>query len=138
MPEMDVGTPYTDRFWTALEEGRFLVQQCGACGEAFFPPAPACPACHDDDVDWEGTDGRGEVYSFTTQHRTPPGIDSPATVGIVELDAGPRLLAPFGSADELSIGRRVELRPAAYEDGFDRGRLADRPFFVAVPLGGSE
>jgi uncharacterized OB-fold protein len=125
---------HTDPFWEALAEDRFLLPVCEACDEAFFPPSPACPHCHATDVEWTETDAEGELYAFTRQHRTAPGVTAPVVLGVVELDAGPRLLARV-DADygALALGDRVALEPRAYPDEVDRGRLADRPFFVAVP-----
>jgi hypothetical protein len=125
---------HTDPFWDALEEGRFLVQRCGDCGEAYFPPAPVCPRCHAAAVTWEETDGTGELHAFTRQHRTAPGVDAPVVLGVVDLDAGPRLLARVDAEyGDLAIGDPVALEARTYEGGVDRGRLEGRPFFVARP-----
>lgn len=122
--------PYTDPFWEALDDGRFLIQECGDCGEAYFPPAPVCPECHGDDVAWVESEARGELYAYTRQHRTAEGFDSPVVLGTVDLAEGPRLLVRMDDDyEDLSIGAAVEIRPVAYEGGADRGRLADRPFF---------
>ncbi|MFB6310604.1 MAG: Zn-ribbon domain-containing OB-fold protein [Salinirussus sp.] len=122
--------PYTDRFWDALSDGRFLLHECSACGHVFFPPMPACPDCHDRDVDWLQSDARGDLYAFTRQHRTAAGFDSPIVLGTVELDEGPRLLARLEADYEtLTIGDRIELRPVEYDGGADRRRLDDHPFF---------
>jgi Predicted nucleic-acid-binding protein containing a Zn-ribbon len=78
--------------------------------------------------------GDGTLYSFTRQHRTAPGFDSPIVMGIVNLDAGPRLLAPVDADyEELTIGQSVRLEPRDYDQGYDRGDHAEDPFFAAVP-----
>lgn len=126
---------HTDPFWDALADDRFLLPVCEACDEHYFPPAPACPRCHATDVGWAETDAEGELYAFTRQHRTAPGVSAPVVLGIVELDAGPRLLARVAADYEaLALGDRVAIEPRAYEDGVDRGRLEGQPFFAAVPL----
>lgn len=125
---------HTDPFWDALADGRFLLQRCAACEEAYFPPAPVCPRCHADDVEWIESDAVGDLYAFTHQQRTAPGVPSPVVLGIVELDDGPRLLARVAADYEaLDIGDRVALEACDYEDDVDRGRLDGRPFFRAVP-----
>lgn len=128
----DLGSS-TDAFWEALDDGRFLIGRCGECGEAFFPPGPACPHCAGE-PGTEESSGRGSLYSFTRLHRTAPGFDQPIVMGIVELDEGPRLLARIAADyEDLELGRAVRIEPCEYDGGLDRGRLADRPFFEAVP-----
>lgn len=123
----------TAAFWSALEEGRFLIGQCSECTETYFPPSAVCPYCAGDGGTVE-SDGEGIVYSFTRLHRTAPGFDQPLVMGLVELDEGPRLLARFAAEfDDLAIGTRVHLRVIEYDGPYDRGRLAGRPFFEAVP-----
>ena len=129
------GSRYTLPFWEALSEGRFLVHRCRECSEAFFPPAPVCPNCGDRDVEWYEASGRGRLHSFTRQHTAPPGFEAPRVVGLVELEAGPRLLAPIGADyDSLSIGAAVEVVPTEYDADYDRGPLAEFPFFEALPV----
>lgn len=124
---------YTDRFWDALADDRFLLGDCADCGDAHFPPAPVCPHCGAE-AGWTEAAGHGELYSFARQHRTPPGFDAPLTIGLVELPEGPRILMRIAADyDDLEIGLAMTVRAREYEGGFDRGRLADAPFFVAAP-----
>jgi uncharacterized OB-fold protein len=128
---------HTDPFWDALAEDRFLLPECVDCGEAHFPPSPVCPHCHARAVEWTESDATGDLYAFTRQHRTAPGAEAPVVLGIVELDAGPRLLTRLDAAyEDLALGDRVAVEARAYEGGVDRGRLADRPFFASVPVDG--
>lgn len=123
----------TAEFWEALDSDRFLVGRCPDCGTTFFPPRALCPYCAAEAKTAESS-RRGRLYSFTRQHRTAPGFDAPLIVGLVELDEGPRVLASIDAEyDALAIGDDVEMQPVAYEGGVDRGRLADAPFFEAVP-----
>ena len=124
--------PTSEPFWDALSDGRFVLPVCADCDEAFFPPAPVCPRCHADAVEWVESDAEGSLYAFTRQHRTAPGVDEPAVIGLVELDDGPRLLARIAADyDALDIGLRVRIHPCAYDGNVDRGRLEDRPFIEA-------
>lgn len=123
----------SEPFWEQLAGGEFRVPECRDCGEAFFPPGPLCPHCGGREFDW--TSGEtGTLYSFTRQHRTAPGFDAPVVMGIVELAAGPRLLAPIAADyDDLTIGQPVRVVPRDYEQDYDREEQSDRPFFAAVP-----
>lgn len=122
----------SDPFWEALADGEFRVPLCSACGEGFFPPAPLCPHCGDRDTEWIAAD-EGRLYSFTRQHRTAPGFDSPVVMGIVELDIGPRLLTPIAAEyDQLAIGQSVQIEPRPYEQEYGRGERGSKPFFAAI------
>ena len=129
---------YTLPFWEALADGRLLVHQCESeCERAFFPPGPACPNCGGRDVDWAEVDPRGQLYSYTRQHVTPPGFDAPLVVGLTELAAGPRLLTPIAADyEELSVGTPVEVVPAEPPGEVNRGELAEYPYFEAIPIDG--
>lgn len=125
---------YTLPFWEALAEDRFLAHRCETCASVFFPPAPVCPACGDGAVEWHEVSPRGTLYSYSRQHATPPGFEAPLVVGLVELEAGPRLLSPVAAAyDSLTIGTAVTLVAVAYQWEYDRGVLADYPYFEARP-----
>lgn len=122
---------YTDPFWDALEEDRFLLHRCRDCEEAFFPPAPVCPRCGRTDVAWVEADGQGRLVSFTRQHVAPPGFEAPLALGIVELVEGPRLLAGLPQDAAPSLDATVELTAVGYDAGYDRGDRSGRPFFAA-------
>lgn len=125
---------YTDPFWKGLDEGEFRVLQCSDCAAVSFPPAPICPRCHSDAVDLTPSEGRGRLVAFTRQHRTAPGIEAPIVIGLLELVEGSRLLvridASYGS---LAIGDTMAIEPWAYDEGIDRGRLTEHPYFRARP-----
>lgn len=129
-----VQTPYTDPFWEALADGDFRIHRCKACQSTYFPPGPVCPHCQSTAVEWEASTGAGTLFSFTRQHATASGFDDQLLVGVVDLDDGPRVLTAIeGSFDDLEIGDRMQLEPTEYTQAFDRERLEDAPFFVAVP-----
>jgi uncharacterized OB-fold protein len=127
---------YTLPFWEGLADGRLLVHRCeSGCGRAFFPPGPVCPHCGSRAVDWAEVDPRGELYSYTRQHVTPPGFDAPLVVGLTELAAGPRLLTPVAAGyEDLAVGAPVEVAPAEPPGDVDRGDLAEYPYLEAVPV----
>jgi uncharacterized protein len=126
-------TPYTDPFWDALEDGRFSIHRCEACGERFFPPGPVCPHCQSTDVEWEEASATGRLFSFTRQHVTAPEFDDGLVTGVVKLEEGPRVLTAIDEPYEaLEIGMRVQIEPTEYVQAFDRGRLEDAPFFIAT------
>lgn len=104
----------TERFWEATCEGRLLVQRCPDCGATQFYPRIVCTDCGALDPDWIEASGRGEVYSYTVNHR--PGARGfgeylPYVVAIVELAEGPRMMA-FMPTDpgDVEVGLPVRVR----------------------------
>lgn len=127
--------PYTRPFWEALEDDAVLIHACERCERRFFPPSPICPHCHATDVEWVETTGRGTLFAFTRTHATAAAFEDELVVGTVELDEGPKLLAPVDEPyPALEIGDPVGIEAAEYDADYHRGWLDEYPFFVARRL----
>lgn len=117
-------------YFEAIAAGRLCVQRCDACATWLAPGQLYCDACGAPDPGWQQVPGDGELYSFVVYHRAfHPDFEQalPWTVGLVELDEGPRLLAPL---KDVGPGRpRVGMRlQAGFEDGAGgQRRLVFRP-----------
>jgi uncharacterized protein len=111
-----VSTPMYQR--TVPQRYRLEGARCKDCAQINFPPKGTCLYCR------KGTEfepvalsGKGSVYSFTllSPAGAPPEfLDQAATreflpVVLVELDEGPRIMAPAADLPEggLAIGMRV-------------------------------
>jgi uncharacterized OB-fold protein len=94
-----------------LGEGRFEIQQCGACGRHFFYPRVTCRYCGSADVHWVRPSGRATVYS-TTVVRQRPENGGDYNVAIVELAEGPRMMTRIEeiAPAEVRIGMAVTPR----------------------------
>ncbi|MEO8248579.1 MAG: Zn-ribbon domain-containing OB-fold protein [Burkholderiales bacterium] len=95
----------------ALDEGRFLIQRCGACSRYVYFPREACPHCGAADLEWAEPSGKGTVYAVTTVRRkADAGGDY--NVSLVDLDEGVRLMSRIANRapDEVRIGQRVIAR----------------------------
>ncbi|HSV58572.1 MAG TPA: OB-fold domain-containing protein [Variovorax sp.] len=99
------------RHQAALNDGRFLIQRCGACGQAVYFPRELCPHCGGAGLAWETPAGTGTVYSVTTVRRKPDA-GGDLNVSLIELDEGVRLMSRVeGLAPaEVRIGQRVRAR----------------------------
>lgn len=99
------------RHQAALDDGRFLIQRCGACGRAVYFPRELCPHCGGAELAWETPAGTGTVYSVTTVRRKPDA-GGDLNVSLVELDEGVRLMSRVeGLAPaQVRIGQRVRAR----------------------------
>ncbi len=125
-------TSFTQPFWEALAQGRFLVTRCARCDHSSFPPKPICPVCWASESTWSEVDTTGQLYSWTRVHAGPAIFDPdlPYAIGIVDLDVGVRLACPLvGDGIAWRCGMAVELATFIYEDG---------PFYSATALGTSK
>src|ERR1700741_2416806 len=81
-------------YWDGLNEGRLLLQQCGACTRIRHYPRPVCDACYSMEVAWVEASGRGRVHSWTVAHHPfHPGFKAelPYIVAIVIPEEGGRM-----------------------------------------------
>ena len=91
-----VPSPSTEFFWTGVKEHQLLLQQCDKCSAYRFPPSPICPECLSSDYTVKPVSGKGTVFTFGVYHRLySPAFeeDLPYTVGMIELEEGPRLVS---------------------------------------------
>lgn len=105
----------TKPYWEGLNEGRLLLQRCGACGKIRHYPRPVCDACYAMEVEWVEASRRGSVHSWTVAHHPfHPGFkrELPYILAIVDLAEGVRLNAQLRGieAGAVRIGLPVEVR----------------------------
>lgn len=117
-PVVDV---WSEPFWAATREGRFLLQRCQDTGKCFHPPAPVSPFTGRPNVEWVESRGEGELFSFVVFHQKYfPGFPTPYPVVMVKLDEGPIFLANLRGAEPsaLQIGQRMRVVFDPENDGF--------------------
>jgi len=123
-------TAFTERFWSALAQGRLETTRCTACGEATFPPKPICPHCWHGEVSWIELGAEGRLYSWTRIHAGPAvfSAELPYAVGVVDLDEGIRLAVRLHDdpGTDWQCDAPVRLVRLDYADG---------PLLAAVPRG---
>jgi uncharacterized OB-fold protein len=108
------GDRFDAGFWEGAAAGELRLQRCAACGHHQLYGRPYCLTCQSDDVAWVAAAGTGTLHSATEVHvQIAEHFDPPYTVGLVELDEGPRLLTFV--ADGVAIGDPVAIgfRPRA-------------------------
>ena len=103
------------RYFAALAEGRFEIQECGDCGRHVFYPREVCPHCSGTRFAWTAPKGTGTVYSTTTVRRKPDA-GGDYDVSVVELDEGVRMMSRVTgiAPDAVKIGMRVRARVAEH------------------------
>lgn len=95
----------------ALEQDRFQIQRCRACGRHVFYPRALCPHCGAADLEWVPASGRGTVYSTTViRRRKEEGGDY--NVALIDLAEGPRMMSRVEGVapTEVKIGMSVTAR----------------------------
>jgi uncharacterized OB-fold protein len=106
---------------------RLVVGRCPACHRLSFPLQEACPYCAQVGLDREEVAGDGRLWAWTAVTAAPPGYRGPVPYGfgVVELDAGLRVLGRLTEADPgaLSFGQEMALVTEALLTGEDQGGL---------------
>ena len=111
-PAPDVN-PETREYWDATAQGRLLLKRCLDCGSVIWYPRALCPQCASLRTEWFEASGRGQVYSYTLNHRGQGAYSGagPYVLAYVELDEGPRVMTNIVDCDPdtVKIGQRVEV-----------------------------
>ena len=104
-------------FRSALQEGRFTIQKCDACGTHIYHPRVLCTNCGSDRLEVVEPSGSGTVYSVTVIRRRPER-GGPYNVCLVDLDEGPRIMSRVEDVepDEVKIGMKVQAFVGEIED----------------------
>jgi uncharacterized OB-fold protein len=108
-----VVNPETKDYWDATAEGRLLLKRCLDCGSVIWYPRAICPDCWSLRTEWFAASGRGQVYSYTVNHRTEGAYSgaAPLVLAYVELEEGPRIMTNIVGADaaDLAVGLPVQV-----------------------------
>jgi uncharacterized OB-fold protein len=104
------------RWQAALNDGRFLIQRCGACSKAVFFPRELCPHCGSGELSFVAPSGEGVVYAVTTVRRKPEA-GGDYNVSLIDLAEGVRMMSRIEgvSPADVRIGQRVTLRVVVKE-----------------------
>lgn len=98
-------------FRQQLEQGKFVIQRCGACRRSIFYPRMLCPHCGCEHLEWFAPSGLGVVYSSTVIRRKPEDGGS-YNVALVDLEEGPRIMSRVETVppEQVAIGMQVRAR----------------------------
>jgi uncharacterized OB-fold protein len=121
-PLPDLDDPVSAPFWHEAAAGRLSFQRCVHCGYLRWPPAALCPECWSREAEWTPVSPEGAVWSYGVYERAflPAFEDAvPYVVALVELDAGPRLIANVVdiAPPDVAVGMRVTAAFALFADG---------------------
>lgn len=115
------------RLTAAAARGAFELPVCQDCAAVVYPPQEVCRKCLSDNLRWRELSPAGKLLTFGTIHHSTDAYFTrhrPLTIGTVQLDAGPAVIARVAPAC-AEIGGRVRLFNC-----LDRG---GEQVFVAMP-----
>lgn len=107
-------TEYTRPYWESAKQNKLVIQKCSSCESLQFYPRPYCISCLSDEMDWVEVSGRGTIYTYTINHRSPNSYMQdkvPYVVAIIELEEGIRMMANIIDSvlDKVEIGAHVHV-----------------------------
>lgn len=99
-------------FYGWLGRGELRLQACDACQWRRHIPRVLCPRCGGSAWHWHRCGGDGRLHSWTTTHRPlhPSFTATPLTLATIELDEGPRIIAPLIGCDERDLRAGLPVR----------------------------
>ena len=105
---------HTRPFWEGTAAGQLRYQRCNACAQVQRIPRSLCENCQSAELQWQASDGRGRVLSFTVVHRAPLACFrqmTPYAIVIVDMAEGFRVMANAlpEAQDALAIGSEVRI-----------------------------
>lgn len=118
--------------------------RCDPCDKNYFPPRSICPSCHAEALGAINFKGSGTLYSYSRMNQSPRGFANlgPYTVGMVQLDEGPLIMAQLTDVDgvDLEIGMSLEMVTRKLHEDSEHGYIVYgykfRPLLArATPLG---
>jgi uncharacterized protein len=123
-------SPDSERFFTELAAGRFVLRFCPSCARPRYPHAPVCPYCGTDGHEWRPAPPDGTVLSWARCHLefVPEFVPLlPYVVLDVQLTVGVRIIARLAPGEpEPFTGMEVRLAAERWPGG------AAVPIFVAA------
>jgi uncharacterized OB-fold protein len=102
---------HPDLYDPATQTPTLAGSRCGACGRIAFPPVTiGCDVCGAEQISLETVDLEtvGRLYSFATVHLHRGDLETPFTIGEIQLEAGPLIRATMApNQPDLRIGQQV-------------------------------
>ena len=118
------------RFSAANLPSKLKLQHCSHCGHVQYPPTELCGACLEDGLVFRDTDTGGRLLARSDLHHSLWEYfkrrlrEGPWSIGSVQLDVGPTVLAHLGPGN-LQSGDRVQL--------FSHSDASQSSVLIAVP-----
>ena len=105
-------TGFSQKFWDAGKEGKFLIQRDPESGKYQFFPRPVAVWGSRRTPEWVEAKGTGTIISYTHTTMAAAGFEDevPYYLAIAKLDEGPRVFAQMvKDTKEPKIGDKVKI-----------------------------
>lgn len=99
--------PETAAFRKLLDEGKFCLPVCGACGKSHWYPRAFCPFCFSENISLQESSGEGSIYSYSVMNSNPPVV-----MAYVKVNDGPTLLTNLVDMDTTQLAIGLKIKPA--------------------------
>jgi uncharacterized OB-fold protein len=97
--------------------GTLVGGRCTSCGAAAWPRRAICFACGAAAIVEEEFASTGTLLTHTTVYVPRPGLDTPYTIGQVEIDDGPRVFCHVrGVRENTTVPCAVEVAFSSRDD----------------------
>jgi len=100
-------------FWDYCQQRELRIQRCSECGKHRHPPGPVCPKCRSRDCEWDRSNGKGTLFSYSIIHHGTEAVRAqlPYNVAIVQLDdcGGVRLVSNVIGDRSALLSRGMKL-----------------------------
>jgi uncharacterized OB-fold protein len=110
---MSAPAPASPLFWRFNPEVyRLIGTKCKDCGHITYPRRKICPTCGSLNSEEHKLSRRGTVQTYTINWVTPPGLEPPVPIIIVDLEGGGRyqgVITEVTQPEEVKIGGKVEM-----------------------------
>lgn len=109
--------PEAEPFWEGVREGELRLLLCTHCKLGIFYPRAFCPYCYrDDGLQWQASEGLGQLYTFTEIFIGTDATQDRHWLALIELDEGVFLFGELEGDHEWEIGMPVVVRVVLRED----------------------
>jgi hypothetical protein len=115
--------PWTEEFWKAAKQHKFLIQHCHDCDINIFYPRKFCPDCWGTNLGWIEASGQGKLHTYTVTHY---GVeqrfagDLPFVLALVDMEEGIRVMTRIVNCkhENLKCDMPVELTWEDLDENF--------------------
>ena len=102
-------TPDNEPFWQACRRHELALPHCQDCARAFLPPAPVCPFCFGDSIEWRKATGRGVISTWTVVHKAWFDAFAPEVpYNVVQVELEDERLVAAGQIQGIRLGQVAE------------------------------